>query len=367
MGIHATARHRALVATIVLATTCLSIAATGASASNARSPDVHKFSWGTFHLSPRIASKLKSNSSINVVLSYIAQSTPVYSPEFKYGFAQGVKSASRQYGLQLKGHLIGPVTANTNEQINQIRSQIATNSVDCLVVESGGVPALAPVINQAVKAGIPAFTTNTDVAASRRFGTFHTNWKQEGRLAADAVIASFKARKVALKEAMLTTGAVDQNWAQDRMQSFAAELKKRVPGIKLANTPKGALNTGFDAGQVYSQVRAFLQGHPDVQVVYQTDVNAVAIDKAIGDLKKKGSIFTAGHNVSNETLDAIAQGTQIVTIDQQFPLQAGWAARACAAYLKTGKILPNDNPPGVITKSNIAAARAAFKKATGGK
>jgi len=358
-----------MLATLAIATAVLTIAAAAAAASSGSAsgpPDVHKFPWGTFKLSSRISDKLAAKDDLNVVLSYIGQSTPVYAPEFKYGFNQGIKSASKQYRLKLKGKLIGPVTANANEQINQIRSQLATNGVDCLVVESGGVPAFAPVINQAVKSGIPVFTTNTDVPASHRFGTFHTNWKQEGRLAADAVVAFFKGKKVPLKEAMLTTGAVDQVWAQDRMRAFESQLKKRVPGIKFDNTAKSALNTGFDAGQVYSQVRAFLQGHPNVQVVYQTDVNAVAIDKAIVDLKKKGKLYTAGHNVSVETLDAIAQGTQIVTIDQQFPLQAAWAAKACGAYLKKGVVLPNDNPPGVITAKNISAARAAFKKANGG-
>jgi ABC-type sugar transport system substrate-binding protein len=228
------------------------------------------------------------------------------------------------------------------------------------------VPAFAPLIDQAVESGIPVFTTNTDVEGSKRFGTYHTDWDKEGRQAAQAVSDFFTEKGVELKSVMLTTGAVDQPWAQDRMNGFKEELESLVPGVKFENSPSDALNTGFDAGQVYSQVRAFLQGHPDVQVVYQTDVNAGAVNKAIADLKRSETTWSAGHNVSEETLDSIEGGAQIVTIDQQFPAQAGWAAHACAAYLATGEILPNDNEAAVVTAGNIDESRAAFEEATGG-
>jgi ribose transport system substrate-binding protein len=341
-----------------------SAAGVSATAKADAGPFTHVFPWGTFTLSDDIASKVRDKQQLNVVLSIVGMSTPVYSPEFKKGFATGITSAQSTYGVKLKGNLIGPVQADANEQISQIRSQLATKQVDCLVIEAGGLPAFAPVINQAVAAGVPVFTTNTDVDGSHRFSTFHTNWQQEGQLAARATSAFFKKKGVALKEVVMTTGQVDQNWAQARMNGFMTELKKLVPGVKFDNSPKNALSTGYDAAAAYSQVRAFLQGHPGVQVVYQTDINADAVVKAIAAVKRQGKAFVIGHNVSLPTLDAIKAGSQIGTLDQQFPVQAGWAAQACAAYFGKGKVLPNANQPLLITSANVTKARAAFIRLT---
>jgi ABC-type sugar transport system substrate-binding protein len=354
-----------LAAVVVLAVGCGGSAAGVATTAKAGAgPFTHSFPWGKFTLSSDIATKVRNKQQLNVVLSIVGMSTPVYSPEFKQGFASGVKSAQATYGVKLKGHLIGPVQADANEQISQIRSQLATKQVDCLVIEAGGLPAFAPVINQAVAAGVPVFTTNTDVARSHRFSTFHTNWQQEGQLAARATAAFFKKKGIALKEVVMTTGQVDQNWAQARMDGFMTKLKKLVPGVKFDNTPKTALSTGYDASAAYSQIRAFLQGHPGVQAVYQTDINADAAVKAIAAVKRQGKAFVIGHNVSLPTLDAIKSGSQIGTLDQQFPVQAGWAAQACAAYLGKGKVLPNANKPLLITAANVVKARAEFIRLT---
>lgn len=332
----------------------------------AKAPYSFTAGWGTFKLSSKIADKLKAKNPINVVLSMQGQTTPIYGPQYKYGLPLGIRDGEKTYGIKLSGKLIGPVTGGDSaQQVSQIESLAAAGQIDCLALDGGGNPAFSRVINKLANQGVPVFTTGTDVADAHRLGTFHTDWAYEGRLAAKATADYFSVKGVPLKTVAMTSGAVDQIWAQTRMQAFHSELQKLVPGVKFLNTPKTALMTGFSPTDVYSKVRSFMTGNPEVQVVYQTDTGGATVDKVISDLKRKGSIFTVGHNVSLPLLDGIQQGFQIATLSQDYPAQAGFAGRACAAFLANGKVLPNENKPELIDSTNIEQARQAFLKSTG--
>jgi ribose transport system substrate-binding protein len=338
-------------------------AGTTASAAAVNPPSAPiKTEWGQFTLNPKIAQKVKDGQPLNVVLSVVGQATPVYGSQYKFGFAKGLTEAQQQYGVKLDGKLIGPVQADPNEQIAQVHSELSTQGADCLVIESGSNPAFASVIDEAASQGIPVFTTGTDVDKSHRLSTFHTDWVKEGQQAAQAAVEQLKKQGVPIKQVAMTTGASDAVWAQTRMQSFMDEMKKLVPSVDFVTTPKNAPDTTFEPSKVYSQVRAFLQGHPDVTVIYQTDVNGETVDKVISDLGRKGKTFTAGHNVSAGVLGGIANGLQVVTIDQQYVDQAAFAPRACAALLAKGEVLPNGNEALAITPDNIDQAKADFKK-----
>ena len=100
-------------------------------------------------------------------------------------------------------------------------------------------------------------------------------------------------------------------------------------------------------------------------VVYQTDTGAATVNKVITDLGLQGKTYSVGHNVSEEIIDAIANGLQIATLSQDYPAQAGFAGRACGAFLDSGEVLPNSNEPELIDSTNWEAALEAFKESTG--
>jgi ABC-type sugar transport system substrate-binding protein len=332
-----------------------------------KAPYTYAADWGTFKLSSKIADKLKAKQSINVVLSMQGQTTPIYGPQYKYGLPLGIADAKSQYGIDLSGKLIGPITGGDNaQQVSQIESAAAAGQIDCLALDGGGDPAFERVINKLADQGIPVFTTGTDLEKSHRLSTFHTDWAYEGQLAAKATADFFEAKGVPLKTVAMTSGAVDQIWAQTRMDAFHAELQKLVPGVEFLNDTKGALMTGFSPTDVYSKVRSYMTGHKDLQVMYQTDTGGATVDKVITDLKRKGQTFTVGHNISAPLLDQIEQGVQIATLSQDYPAQAGFAGRACGAFLAKGEVLPNENKPELIDSTNIEQARENFLKSTGG-
>jgi ABC-type sugar transport system substrate-binding protein len=327
-------------------------------------PYVTKFSWGTFHLAPYIAQALEANKPLTVAFSLNGTATPVYGPQYEYAFPRAIAAANKKYGLHLVGKITGPVQSDPTTQINQLISLIAAKQVDCLALTPATVGYNA-VVNAAVKDGIPVFTSGSDADGSHRFGTFETNWPAEGKLAAQTAFAYFQAHNIPLKVAAITAGVPSAQFAVERDTAFYNELKKLDPSITFLNTPSSALTITYDPGTAYSDVQAFLQGNPTVQLLYQSDINSGAVDKAVDDAGLKGKTFVIGHNVDLPTLAGIADGTGIATLDQDYIAQGSFPAEACGAYFKTGKILPNTNVDTLITAKNVAAQTKLFDKTTG--
>lgn len=326
-------------------------------------PYVKEFPWGTFELAPRIAEKLMNGEELNVVNSSAGLSAPIYGPQFSYAFPLGIEEANDTYSVRVVGKEIGPAVPDVVEQADQIRALLQAGQIDCLglTVSDAG---LAPVINQAIDAGVPVFTTSGDEPASNRFGTFATDKEAEGRLAAQTTVDFFEAKDIPLETVALTSGGATTPFAQERMKGFYDELMELVPDVEFLNTPDNALDTTFDPAETYSKVKAFVQGNPDVQVLYQTDIAGGTLDRVVNDLGRKGEVYVIGHNVDQSTLVGIADGTQIATLDQNYLLQAKFPALACAAYFDTGEILPNDNVSTVIDADNVAEAQEVLKMTT---
>lgn len=334
-------------------------------AATPKKPFVAKFSWGTFHLAPRIAAKVRSHKKLQVVFSINGTATPVYGPQYEYAFPRAIAAANKKYKVNLSGKIIGPVQSDPTTQINQLESAIASGQVDCLAL-TPATSGFNAVVNKAVAAGIPVFTAGSDADGSHRFSTFKTDWPAEGKVAARTAAAFFTQHNIPLKYAALASGGATTQFAQERMTGFYNELRKLIPNVQFLNTPADALNTSFDPAATYSATLAYLQGHPNVQLIYQTDIAGGVTDKAVNDAGLKGKAYVIGHNVDLQTLSGIADGTAIATLDQNYIAQASFPAQACAAYFSKGKILPNTNVDTVITAKNVAAATALFKKTAGG-
>lgn len=321
--------------------------------------------WGTFTLNETIRERVLAAQPLRIALSMEGPAIPVFGPQYQYGFTAGVEVAEKESGVTIEGKFLGPNPPDINEQINQVRSQAAAGQLDCLSLEGGGAPSWVPIINDLASRGIPVFTVGEDIEGSHRLGTFHTDWTLEGQMAAKAVVDYFAANGLELKSLAVASSVPNQPFAQIRMNAFINEIKALAPGAEFANSADNAINGTFDPAATYAAIKAFLTGHAGVQVLYHTDVNAGVIDKIILDTNQKGTMFAVGHNVSDETLDAIKTGVQIGTIDQNFPAQSQWAASVCATFLTTGHILPNTNEPVLVTAANVDEALETLKRTTG--
>lgn len=351
----------AVVALVAVAATA--VAASGATPN--KPPYVVKTKWGTFKLNSKIADKLAKGQPINYVFSYQASGIPLFSQQYDQGYKDGCAAGQ----AILKGMTcasIAPVQNDLNTQISQINAKLAAGAIDCISIEPTTSDGLTAITNQLMAQGIPVFTVGV-TSNGHEFTNFTQVPMKEGALAARTVLAFMKAHKLNLKVFAVSGGDTTQFWAQGRMKSFVQTIKAAIPDAKFLNTEKNGLNTSYDPGKTYDAYKNFISAHPDVQFIENVDIGAEYANKAIADLGKKGKIFTIGWNVSKGELDGIEAGTQVAALDQRWAEQAAFGGKACATFLKTGKILPNTQVLNPITKDKVAAARADLNKILGGK
>jgi ribose transport system substrate-binding protein len=345
----------------IVAAAATAAAATGASQ---QAPNTVKTKWGTFKLSSKIADKLAKGQPINYVFSYQASGIPLFSQQYAQGYKEGC--AAGQKILPMKCSSIAPVQTDLNQQLSQIQAKLAAGAIDCMSIEPATSDGFTAIANQLMDKGIPVFTVGV-TSNGHEFTNFTQVPMKEGALAARTVLSWMKANGKKLKVFAVSGGDVTQFWAQGRMKSFVQTIKKAIPDAKFLNTEKNGLNTSYDPGKTYDAYKNFISAHPDVQFIENVDIGAEHANKAITDLGKKGKIFTIGWNVSKAQLDGIDAGLQVAALDQRWAEQAAFGGKACATFLKTGKILPNTQVLNPITKDKVAAARADLNKILGGK
>ena len=316
----------------------------------------------TFKLAPRIAKKVKDGQPINYVFSYQSSGIALFSDQYKTGYDATLPVA--QSLIKMSGKSIAPPKdIDIPQQISQIEALMNTGQIDCLSIEPPDSNAFTDITNKAMKQGIPVFTTGV-TSNGDEFTNFTQIPIQEGQTAAKGVLEWMKTSGQKLKVFTVSGGDPSAFWAQGRMQGFEEGIKAEIPDAKFLNTAKNPLNVSFDPAKTYDAYKALLTGHPDLQFILSVDIGAEHADRAIGDAKRTGKVFTAGWNISDGQLNAIGSGTQVAAFDQGWSQQAGFGAPACATFLATGRVPPNTQKLAPVTKANVAAAREALNKIT---
>lgn len=313
---------------------------------------------GTFSLAKSIRDKVAKNQSINYVFSYGSCSIQGFSQQYQAGYDASVPAASKIYPL--KGTRLCPpqTQQDVNTQINQIQARLNINQVDCLSIEPQSSTSMAPLVEQALKKGIPVFTVGLST-----FGNELTNFTQvplkEGETAAKTVLQYMKANKLSFKTFAVSGGDPTQYWAQNRAKGFRLAIQKAIPGAKFVTTEKTMLNTTYDPGKTYDAFKAFLSGAgKNVDIIENVDIGAGIAARALKDTGRAGKAFSVGWNVTPDQIAGLKNGTQIALFDQNWPQQAAFGAIACAIFMKSGKVLPNTQQLTIITKANLKAAQA---------
>jgi ABC-type sugar transport system substrate-binding protein len=319
----------------------------------------------TFTLAQRTVDKLAKGEPINYVFSYGSTSIPLFSPQYRTGYNLGL--ADGQKILPMNGKAIAPASAlqDANEQIAQITALLNADQIDCLSVQSTGLDTFTKITNDIMATGIPVFTVGVQ-SNGNEFSNFTQISLKEGAQAATILMDWMKKTGNNLKVFAVSGGDPTQNWAQGRMKGFVDTLKAAIPDATFLNTEANGLQTTYDPAATYDAYKAFITGNPTVQFIENVDIGAEHADRAIKDAGLTGKVWTLGWNVSIGQLDAVKEGTQVVALDQQWGEQAAFGGRACAEFLKNGKILPNTNTLKPITQENEAEARVEFLKISGG-
>jgi ribose transport system substrate-binding protein len=334
-----------------LAVALLTTGALAASGAVSTPPSTVKLSWGTFTLSPRIAAKVSSNQKLNYVLSIEGTGIPIFGPAMSTGWKRGATAG----GASAK--VIGPITTDIPTQISQINSLLQANQIDCLGFEAHSPGPYVGVINKAMSEGVPVFGINADSPNSHRIAFFALNEEKAGELAGRLTGQIIKSRHLKITKAALESGAPDGPYAINRMTGFMKGLHSVLPGITFANSITTAVKTLYDFPTVYSTTKAYITGHPDVQLIFHTDQGVETVGKVIKDLKLTGKVWSVGFNVSPTILDEIKNDQILVSIGQQWNKQAEAGANACTQFIRNGKVPASFVPmtPIPITSANASA------------
>jgi len=342
-----------LVAAGILVLTSVSFAASAAGP-----PTTVQLPSGAFTLNSSIRSKVTAKKPLNFVLSIEGTGIPIFGPAMADGWKKGTAEVAAQYGDKINEQVIGPVNTDIPTQVSQINSLLKAGQIDCLAFEAHAPGPYVGVVNQAMKMGIPVFSVNADSPSSHRIAFYGPDEFAGGEAAGKIVGQWAKQNHLSLTTAALMTGSVEGPWAQNRMKGFVKGITSVLPNIKFINTStSGIQSQGFTQATVYADAKAYLEGHPQVQLVFHTDQGVEMVAKAINDLHLKGKVYTAGYNIDPPIASYVKNGTVVVTMVQGFARQAEAGAKACGSFLFAGKYQTGHVvvSPEAVTKANVAS------------
>lgn len=297
-----------------------------------------KFPWGEFKLAPRTIESLKAGSPAKVVVDVMATAIPRMGTEMRAGMERGCKEAAG--GLQMDCSLVGPVNTDASKQLSELETLLASNSVDCLVLQTPLPGQFVRVINKFIASGTPVFTFNIDVDKSNRFAFTALNEEEAGRINGVATANLVKKQNLSIDTVAVGSSAPDQAWARSRMIGFVKGYKEVIPDAKFFNDAQSAVPTGlsYSVKEAITTVTPFLTAHPEVSLFFHSDQGVEGVAKVIENLKLKGKVFTSGFNVSTGILTSVIDGVTLVTIDQNYAAQTNTGVQQCAAFLTKGEV-----------------------------
>jgi len=158
--------------------------------------------------------------------------------------AAGLNKAAAQYGV--KTDVRGPDTYDPQAEVKEFRDAIALKPAGILV-SVADTSAMTPAINEAIDAGIPVITVDSDAPASRRLYFIGTNNLQAGRLGGQRVLDKLHGKGNVVFYTMPQTNL------DERLKGYK-DVFADHPGIKVVEV----FNIKGDAGNAFDRTQHWL-------------------------------------------------------------------------------------------------------------
>jgi simple sugar transport system substrate-binding protein len=220
------------------------------------------------------------------------------------------------------------------------------SKVDGIAVSVPAPDALRPVIQKAVKAGIPVVVYNAgdrDWQSTGALSFFGEPEVLSGQAAGDQL------NKGGYKHALCVVQAQGQVQLEDRCAGMKKNFNGQVDEL---------FADGTDPSNYVSTISAKLKGDKSIDAVVTL---GPALGVAMADKVKKDGldVAVATYAMNNDVYPLLKSGGLIFTIDQQPWLQGYMSIDSLWFYLKNGTVLGSDQSiatgPVVLDKSNVAA------------
>jgi ribose transport system substrate-binding protein len=219
--------------------------------------------------------------------------------------AAGFNSAAAQYKVSAK--VVGPDSYDPAGELDALRKAIAAKPGGILISVADAA-VVQPGIDEAVNAGIPVITMDSDAAGSRRLYFIGTNNLEAGRLGGKRVIEKLGGKGNVV---FFTLGG--QPNTDERLKGFKEVIATR-PDIHIIDVVdiKGDARNAFD----WTQSAMAVTGPKKIDAFICLEASS---GKVVADAVKRsgGGRLVMAWDVDQDTLDAIKAGTIDSTIAQK--------------------------------------------------
>ena len=291
-----------------------------------------------FRLSPRIAADAASGKTLVFRISYHDPSLPFAAP-----IRAGIADAARAFHVNAK--MVGPAGGGADKQVAELQT-LMVKGVDGLAISSATTDALAPLINKALREGIPVVTFNTDNPKSHRLAFVGQNLVASGRVAGEQMVRLLHGKGKVL---IVSLDAAAQ-WSHDR-ETGARQALGRYSGIQIV----GLVSANGKAEEAYSVIQNAMTAHPDVNGIVSLDCCTFpAAAQYVQRSHLSGKVKVVGFDLLPLNLQLVKQGAAQVTIGQNPYLQGYDSVKLLYRLVKQRKPIHTiDTGTQIVTKANV--------------
>ncbi len=268
--------------------------------------------------------------------------------EFNYYIAigEGVKARAKDLGAST--FMLAPQSGNDiNGQMGMIQDVIS-QAVNGIILSTHDEHAAAPLVKQAVKAGIAVVIVNSDIANFPSPVNAVVGYRQRK--------GTFKIGQYAIKlrggqptAVGILEGAPGYH-STERVGGFVDAIKT-TSNFKIVSSLNG--NWNVDGGN--KAAMDMLQAHPEIQLIFAAnDYEIFGAAKAAAALKKTGLILLGNDGDTGAGLEPIANGEVTATVNTT-PFEMGRQAMQVMMDCLTGKFKGGyvETPTVIVDKNNI--------------
>ncbi|GAE36596.1 sugar-binding protein [Halalkalibacter akibai] len=224
---------------------------------------------------------------------------------------QGAKTAEANHDVYVEYG--GPERSNPDEQLKLLDMAIKSK-VDGIIVQALNEQ-FTPLINQAVKKGIPVITIDTDASESMRDVYIGTDNYLAGQLAGKALAEDTKGEATV----GIISGSFDNALHQLRVKGFT-DIVEQFEGINIVAIEES------DISRVDAEEKAYrmLNEHTNITAFYGTSsYNGVGIVAAAKSLKKENEMYVITFDAIDENILLLENGDINAIVEQQ-PFEMGY-------------------------------------------
>ena len=255
---------------------------------------------------------------------------------------QGAKDAAAALGVDLV-ILSPPQESDVMAQVNQLEDQIA-KGVDGIAVAPTDPSAVAPILDDAIAAGIPVVYIDTN-GINEGVTFIGTNNYNGAKLAADYICGKVPSGSdVAILQGMIT-----QTTGQHRAEGSHKGLTEC--GLNIV----AELPANWDTAQGMSVMEDIITGNPNIKAVFASNDNmALGAWEALEGAGMT-DVVLVGFDANPDAAASVAAGKMSATV-AQFSYNMGYMGVENALKLANGESIPDNIDTGtvLVTAENAA-------------